>query len=100
MGRSTRRRITLSERKKYRTWTVAQKKEIVLAGLRCDRSVAQVCREHQISEPPYYTWREMLFAAVGACRARRSAPSWPTFVSACVSWSGRRVASPTTGPQD
>jgi transposase-like protein len=50
----------LSEKKKYRTWTVGQKLEIVLAGLRGDRSVAEVCREHQISENLYYTWREKL----------------------------------------
>jgi transposase len=50
----------LSETKKYRTWTVAQKLEIVLAGLRGDRSVAEVCREHQISENLFYTWREKL----------------------------------------
>jgi transposase-like protein len=50
----------LSERKRYRTWTVAQKLEIVLAGLRGDRSVAEVCREHRISENLFYTWREKL----------------------------------------
>jgi len=50
----------LSEKKKYRTWTVPQKLEIVLAGLRRDGSVAEVCREHQISENLYYTWREKL----------------------------------------
>ena len=50
----------MSETKKYRTWTVAQKLEIVLAGLRGDRSVAEVCREHQISETLFYTWREKL----------------------------------------
>jgi transposase len=50
----------LSEKKKYRTWTVPQKLEIVLAGLRGDRSVAEVCREHQISEALYYGWREKL----------------------------------------
>jgi transposase len=60
MGRSTRRRITLSETKKYRTWTVQRKLEIVLAGLRGDRSVAEVCREHRISEALYYGWREKL----------------------------------------
>jgi len=52
--------MTLSEKKKYRTWTVPQKLEIVLAGLRRDGSVAEVCREHQISENLYYTWREKL----------------------------------------
>jgi transposase-like protein len=60
MGRSTARRTLLSEKKKYRTWTVAQKLEIVLAGLRGDRSVAEVCREHQISETLFYTWRDKL----------------------------------------
>ena len=50
----------MSEKKKYRTWTVAQKLEIVLAGLRGEMSVAEVCREHQISETLFYTWREKL----------------------------------------
>jgi transposase-like protein len=50
----------LSEKKKYRTWTVQQKLEIVLAGLRGEMSVAEVCREHQISETLFYTWREKL----------------------------------------
>ena len=50
----------MSERKKYRTWTIQQKLEIVLAGLRGDRSVAEVCREHQISEALYYGWRDKL----------------------------------------
>jgi transposase len=45
---------------KYRTWTVQQKLEIVLAGLRGDRSIAELCREHQISENLYYTWRDKL----------------------------------------
>ena len=54
------RGVTLSEKKQYRSWTVAQKLEIVLAGLRGDRSVAEVCREHQISENLFYTWREKL----------------------------------------
>ena len=49
----------MSEKKKYRTWTVPQKLEIVLAGMRGDRSVAEVCREHQISENLFYTWRDV-----------------------------------------
>ena len=50
----------MSETRKCRSWTVQQKLEIVLAGLRGDRSVAELCREHQISENLYYTWREKL----------------------------------------
>jgi transposase len=39
----------LSNTRKYRNWT-QQKLESVLAGLRGGRSVAELCREHQISE--------------------------------------------------
>ena len=60
MGRSTEGRQRLSERRKYRSWTAKQKIEIVLAGLRGDRSVKEVCREHEISETLYYSWREKL----------------------------------------
>jgi transposase-like protein len=52
--------MTLSEAKKYRTWSAQQKIEIVLAGLRGDRSVKEVCRDHEIAETLYYTWREKL----------------------------------------
>ena len=60
MGRSTEGSTGLSEQRKYRSWTAQQKIEIVLAGLRGDRSVKEVCREHAISETLYYGWREKL----------------------------------------
>jgi transposase len=50
----------LSEQRKYRQFTPEQKAEIVLAGLRGDRSVRDVCREYQIAETLYYQWRERL----------------------------------------
>ena len=50
----------MGEQRKYRTFTAQQKIEIVLAGLRGDRSVKEVCREHEIAETLYYTWREKL----------------------------------------
>jgi len=50
----------LSEQRKYRTFTAQQKIEIVLAGLRGDRSIKEVCREHEIAETLYYNWREKL----------------------------------------
>src|SRR5438094_699770 len=52
--------MRLSEQRRYRSWTAQQKIEIVLAGLRGDRSVKEVCREHAISETLYYGWREKL----------------------------------------
>ena len=50
----------LSETKKYRAWTAQQKIEIVFAGMRGDRSIKEVCREHEIAETLYYSWREKL----------------------------------------
>ncbi len=51
----------MSEQGKYRKWTAQQKLEIVVAGLRGDRSAREVCREHGISETLYYGWRDKLF---------------------------------------
>src|SRR4051812_49555286 len=59
MGRST-RRLTLSEQRRYRSWTAQQKLEIVLAGLRGDVTVKELCRSHEIAETLYYSWREKL----------------------------------------
>ena len=50
----------MGEQRKNRKWTAQQKLEIVLAGLRGDRSVRDVCREHQVSETLYYGWRDKL----------------------------------------
>jgi transposase len=50
----------MSEKKKYRMFTPEQKTEIVLAGLRGDRTVRDVCREYEIAETLYYQWRDRL----------------------------------------
>jgi transposase len=59
----------LSEQRKYRSWTAQQRIEIVLAGLRGERSVKEVCREHAISETLYYGWREKLLEGGGEALA-------------------------------
>lgn len=41
-----------------RNWTVDEKLAIVLEGLKGTRSVADICREHQISQTLYYRWRD------------------------------------------
>ena len=53
----------MSEQRKYRSWTAKQKLEIVLAGLKGERSVRDVCREHGISETLFYGWRDQLLEA-------------------------------------
>ena len=50
----------MSETKRYRTWTAQQKIDIGIAGLRGDRSIKEVCREHEIAETLYYSWRDKL----------------------------------------
>ena len=50
----------MAEQRKYRKFTAKQKLEIVLAGLRGDRTVKDVCREHEIAETLYYDWRDKL----------------------------------------
>lgn len=54
---------------KRRQFTPEQKTEIVLAGLRGDRSVRDVCRHYEISETQYYGWRDRLLQAGRAALA-------------------------------
>ncbi|MBM3666971.1 MAG: transposase [Actinobacteria bacterium] len=50
----------MAEQRSYRKFSAKQKAEIVLAGLRGDKSVRDVCREHGIAETLYYNWRDKL----------------------------------------
>ncbi len=63
MGRSTEEEIGLSEQRKYRKFTAKRKLEIVLASLRGDRAVAELCREHDIAESLLRKWREQALEA-------------------------------------
>jgi transposase len=60
MGRLTDKGDEVERAQEVRTWTAKQKLAIVLAGLRGDRSVKEVCREHQISDTLFYAWRDKL----------------------------------------
>jgi transposase-like protein len=66
----------LSEQRKYRTFTVQKKIEIVLAGLRGDVSVKDLCRQHQIAETLYYSWREKLLEGGKTVTGPRSSVHW------------------------
>ena len=50
----------MGEQRRYRRFTSQQKIEIVIAGMRGDRSIKEVCREHEIAETLYYNWRDKL----------------------------------------
>lgn len=42
----------------YRKWTPTQKMAIVLEGLKSQTTVAEICRNHGISQTQYYKWRD------------------------------------------
>jgi transposase len=54
---------TLSDKRKYRKFSVQQKSELVLASLRGQKTIAELCREHEISETLLRRWREQFLAA-------------------------------------
>jgi len=59
-GRLDNEEATAASQRTYRKFSAKQKLEIVLAGLRGDRSVRDVCREQGIAETLYYSWRDKL----------------------------------------
>ncbi|MBU0518094.1 transposase [bacterium] len=42
----------------YRKWSPAQKMAIILEGLKSQTTVAEICRNHGISQTQYYKWRD------------------------------------------
>ena len=98
MGRSTDKEMRLSEQRKYRGWRAPQKIEIVVAGLRGDRSVKEVCREHAISETLYYRWREKLLEGGREALAgeEERAGERELRLARSPSWSGRSGARPAS----
>jgi transposase-like protein len=48
---------------KLRKWSSEEKMAIVLEGLRGQKSVAEICREHQTSQALYYRWRDRFLEA-------------------------------------
>jgi transposase len=48
---------------KQRKWTAEEKLAIVMEGVKEKRSVADICREHKISQTLYYRWRDKFLEA-------------------------------------
>jgi len=46
-----------------RKWMHGEKLAIVLEGIKGQRLVAELCREHQISHALYYCWRDKFLEA-------------------------------------
>lgn len=89
----------MAEQRKQRS--AQQKLEIVIAGMRGDRSVRDVCREHDVAEALYYSWRDKILEGGKAALAgkderrgerrcrRRSASSSAPWVARPTSWRSR-----------
>jgi len=43
---------------KQRKWIAEEKVAIVLEGLKGQKTIAEICREHQITQASYYKWRD------------------------------------------
>lgn len=39
-------------------WSAEEKQKIVLAGLRNETSVAELCRRHSVNDVMYYKWKK------------------------------------------
>jgi hypothetical protein len=72
MGRSKSQETLLSDKREYRKFTVQQKAELVLASFRGDRSIAGICREHDISACERFD--EGVFARASGGLVQRALP--------------------------
>ncbi len=43
---------------KSRNWKPEEKVAIILAALKGEKAVAEICRENQLSQKQYYKWRD------------------------------------------
>lgn len=48
---------------KLRKWQSEEKMAIVLEGLKGQKSITEICREHRISQTLYYRWRDRFLEA-------------------------------------
>src|SRR5918911_2386959 len=49
---------------KYRTFTAEFKAQVVMSVLTGDKTVSEVCRQHQLSDTLFYRWKAELLAAL------------------------------------
>jgi transposase len=67
----------MSERKKRRRWTAADKLRVVLAGLDGSVEISELCRREGINPTQYYGWKKQLLTSAAKVYAdgRESKPS-------------------------
>ena len=67
----------MSEKKKRRRWTAAEKLRVVLAGLDGSVEVSELCRREGINPTQYYGWKKQLLSSAAKVfdDGRESKPS-------------------------
>lgn len=86
--------ITRGERR--RSWTLEQKREIVVESLSSEMTPTEVARKHEISSGQLYTWRQQLLSQPGAVIER----TLPRFAAVNLVSASPDVAGPAPTGED
>jgi transposase-like protein len=60
-----------------RNWTADEKLAVVLEGISGRKAIADICRDHQISQSQFYKWRDLFLAGAKQALAGRAAAKDP-----------------------
>ena len=61
----------MSQSKKRRQWSSAEKMRIVLSGMESGTEISELCRVEGISPTPYYSWKKQLVGGAEAVFGKR-----------------------------
>ena len=61
----------MSQSKKRRQWSSAEKMRIVLAGMESGTEISELCRVEGISPTQYYSWKKQLVGGAEAVFGKR-----------------------------
>lgn len=61
----------MSQTKKRRQWSSADKMRIVLAGMEADTEISELCRVEGINPTQYYSWKKQLVSGADAVFGKR-----------------------------
>ena len=61
----------MSQSKKRRQWSAADKMRIVLAGMESGTEISELCRVEGINPTQYYSWKKQLISGADAVFGKR-----------------------------
>lgn len=61
----------MSQSKKRRQWSAADKMRIVLAGMEAGTEISELCRVEGINPTQYYSWKKQLVSGANAVFGKR-----------------------------